>query len=102
MALICFLLLLVRRIRHSGNDLRRWHVIRIVGPANFEQIDRAGVQPESPGVVQVRLYNRTLDVCFVTNMKLSSAISFSAVNGVIILSYIPYIYFIVWLKYIAI
>ena len=30
----------------SGDDLIR---IRIVGPSNFKQIERAGVWPESPG-----------------------------------------------------
>ena len=30
-------------------DLWRSRVIRIVGPANFRQIERAGVWPESPG-----------------------------------------------------
>ena len=49
MASVCFFLLLVCCIRHSRNDLRRWRVIRIVGPAKFKQIERAGVWPESPG-----------------------------------------------------
>ena len=30
--------------------LERSYVIRIAGPANFRQIERAGVWPESPGL----------------------------------------------------
>ena len=40
---------LVRYIRHSRNDLGKSRVIRIMGPGNFRQIERAGVWPESPG-----------------------------------------------------
>ena len=42
--------------RYSRNDLRRLRVIRIVGPANFKQIERAGVWHESPGLLP-RLQN---------------------------------------------
>ena len=42
--------LLVRCIRHSRNDLRRWRVIRIIGPADFSQIERSCVWPGSPGL----------------------------------------------------
>ena len=47
--------LLVRCIRHSRNDLGRWRVIRIIGPADFRQIERSCVWPESPRVGVIRL-----------------------------------------------
>ena len=41
----------MRCVRHSRNDLGRSRVIGIIKPANFRQIERAGVWPESPGII---------------------------------------------------
>ena len=48
-----FFLPLLRCIRHSRNDIWKSPVIRIVGLANFRQIEHAGVLPESPGIIMV-------------------------------------------------
>ena len=39
-------------------DLRKSRLIRIVGPANFKQIERAGVWPESPGTCYIFMLDR--------------------------------------------
>ena len=37
------------------NDLRRWREIRVTGPANFRQIERSCVWPESPRTLTINV-----------------------------------------------
>ena len=61
---------LVRCIRHSRNDLGRWRVIRIIGPANFRQIERSCVWLESPGFrIEKYFCNWTKGYCFMLCKK---------------------------------